>query len=219
MQISELIIQPSLKQRDIVIVGAIAGVTAGLAMAFWGVLTSVFHGMDLLAMFQITGATFMGADATGGGFVTTLYGFGLHIVASAAFGVLFTAFLPADSTPRQAVARGLGFAMIILLTMTFIVTPIINPILRNAVATLPKSWIIQHALFGVSLGLVPLIWRLYNDEGIRVRLRETGAVVVRRRQLPVPGGFPVVPGGREAPRVSRARYQRRPTVGPPHAVS
>lgn len=219
MNISELIIQPSLKQRDIVIVGAIAGVTAGLAMAFWGVLTSVSHGMDLLAMFQMTGATFLGADATGAGFFKTLYGFALHVIASAAFGVLFTAFLPVDSTPKQAAARGLGFAMVILLTMTFIVTPIISPVLRHTVATLPKSWIIQHALFGVTLGLVPLIWRLYNDEGIRVRLRETGAVVVRRRQLPVAGGFPVVPGSHDAPQVSRARHQRRPAMGPPHAVS
>ena len=84
MKTNELIIQPLPTNRDTLIVGAVAGLTAGLAMAFWGILTSISHGLDLLASFEMIGATFLGPDATEAGLGMTLYGVTLHAAASAA---------------------------------------------------------------------------------------------------------------------------------------
>ena len=221
MDTKELIIQPLPTNRDTVIVGAVAGLTAGLAMALWGILTSISHGLDLLASFQMIGATFLGPNATEPGLGMTLYGVVLHAAASAAFGILFTMFLPQNSTPKFASSAGLGFGMAILLVMTFVVTPIINPVLRHTVESLPKSWVIQHALFGLTLGIVPMLWRMYRDEGIRVRWRDHGALVVRRRDaLPAPRALVVPPTTRVFRRtgVRRPVRPKSPMGGPQQAI-
>ncbi|HJU72729.1 MAG TPA: hypothetical protein VJ717_03215 [Gemmatimonadaceae bacterium] len=221
MNNNELIIHPSATSRDTLIVGAIAGLTAGLAMALWGVLTSIWHGLDLLASFQMIGATFLGPDATEAGLGMTLYGVVLHAMTAAAFGILFTMFLPQNSTTKYASAAGLGFGMAILLAMTFVVTPIVNPVLRHTVASLPKSWVIQHALFGLTLGIVPTLWRMYHSDSIRVRWRDHGAVVVRRpNALPVPRAFVTPRTTRVLHRSAVRRAVRTPTpIGPQQAIS
>jgi hypothetical protein len=190
---SELIIRPMPANRDLVIVGAVAGLTSGLAMALWGMLTSIYHGVGLLSFFEMIGATFMGANAAEGGLGQAAYGFLIHAATSAGLGILFTAFLPQSATRGFAAAAGLGFGMAALLAMTFVVTPIVNPVLRHTVEALPKSWLIQHALFGLTLGLVPLYWRSYSDEGVRVRLPGQGALVVRQRLLPAPRALSTPP--------------------------
>ncbi len=166
MDTSEVITQQaSNATRDTLIVGAAAGLTAGLAMAMWAMLTSVWHGVDILASFQAIGATFMGPNATDATFAMTVYGVLVHGVTSAALGVVFVALLPPTCSCRYACAAGLGFGLAILLAMTFVLTPAVNPVLRHAVAAIPKSWMIQHAIFGAVLAVVPVYWKYYREEG------------------------------------------------------
>jgi hypothetical protein len=173
---SELIIHPVSRNRDTLIVGAAVGLTAGLAMAFWGMLTSVYHGVGLLSFFDMIGATFLGADPSFEGAGRIAYGVLLHAGFSAGLGVLFTALLPQTASHGYATAAGLGFGLAILLAMTYVITPAVNPFLRETVSWLPKSWIIQHALFGLTLGYAPIFWRLYHEDEVRVRIRGGHAV-------------------------------------------
>lgn len=178
MQTSELIIQPATTTRDTVIVGAVAGIAAGMAMSFWAVLTSIWHGVGLLSSFEVIGATFMGSGfAVSSGLGMILYGLVVHTLMSAALGVLFTLLLPKDISCRQACAAGVAYGLAVMLAMTFVITPIVNPVMREAVTLLPKSWLIQHALFGVALGLVPLLWRQCGDESVRVRMQPPQVLV------------------------------------------
>jgi hypothetical protein len=177
VQTSELIIQPATTSRDTVIVGAVAGIAAGVAMSFWAVLTSIWHGVGLLSSFELIGATFMGSGPVGTGLGMILYGFLVHTLMSAALGILFTLLLPKDISCRQACAGGVAYGLAVMLAMTFVITPIVNPVMREAVTLFPKSWLIQHALFGVALGLVPLLWRQCGDESVRVRMRPRQVLV------------------------------------------
>ncbi|MGH7710739.1 MAG: hypothetical protein ACREOG_05620 [Gemmatimonadaceae bacterium] len=183
MDSSELIIRPTPNGRDILIVGAGVGLTAGLSMALWAILTSVWHGLGLLASFEMIGATFLGPDATPHGWVSALYGVVVHSATAAAFGVLFAALVPPTASSHFATKAGLAFALAILLAMTFVVTPIVNPVLRHGVDAIPKSWIIQHAIFGLSIGLLPRYWRYYYAEGVHVQLERGSASLVRPPQL------------------------------------
>lgn len=191
MHTSELIIRPASTSRDTVIVGAVAGIAAGLAMSLWAMLTSIWHGVGLLASFELIGATFMGSGPIDAGLGTIAYGLVVHTLMSAALGVLFTVLLPQDIPCRHACLAGLVYGLAVMLAMTFVITPIVNPVMREAVTLLPKSWLIQHALFGVSLGLVPLLWRHCADESVRVRLRPRGSnnsLLVRPRNVLAPQG-------------------------------
>lgn len=165
MDTSEVITQQSAcTTRDTLIVGAAAGLTAGIGMAMWAILTSVWHGVDILAPFETIGATFMGPNATHATVAMIGYGMLIHGVMSAALGVLFVALLPPTCSCRFACAAGLGFGFAVMLAMTYVVTPAVNPVMRHAVEAIPKSWIIQHAIFGAMMALVPVYWRYYREE-------------------------------------------------------
>jgi hypothetical protein len=179
-------------------------------MAMWAVLTSVWHGLGLMASFESIGATFLGPNATNYGLFSILYGMLIHGLTAAALGILFCALLPPNATSGYATAVGLGFGVAVLLAMTFIITPVANPVLRHTVSSIPKSWAIQHILFGITLGLVPGFWRIYRDD-VRDRIESHPfAVVMRPSQLPAP------PRVASYPRITRARValRRAELMGP-----
>jgi hypothetical protein len=194
--------------RDTFIIGAAAGLTAGLAMAMWAILTSIWHGVDILAPFEAMGATFMGPNATHATFAMTLYGMLIHGVMSVALGVLFVALLPPTCSCRFACAAGLGFGMAVLLATTYVIIPAVNPVMRHAVAAIPKSWIIQHALFGATLAVVPLYWRFYREEGngvvpalrLTVYANKWGTVRPPLRDIVAPRPVSELPTGATSPR-------------------
>lgn len=207
----EEVSQATCTTRDIAIVGAAAGLTAGVVMATWAVLTSVWHGLGLMASFESIGATFLGPNATNYGLFSILYGMLVHGLTAAALGVFFCALLPPNATSGHATAAGLGFGVAVLLAMTFIITPVANPVLRHTVSSIPKSWVIQHILFGITLGLVPGYWRIYRD-AVRDRLESHPfAVMIRPARLPAP------PRVASHPRIARARValRRAELMGPP----
>ncbi len=186
MDTSELIIRPTPSNRDIMIVGSAAGITAGIAMAMCAALTSVWHGVGLLSSFEMVGATFTGATTVPAGLGSAFYGLLLHAVTAAGLGILFTAFLPFAATTRFATGAGLGFGAAVLIAMTFVVTPIVNPALRDGLNAIPKSWVIQHLIFGATLGVVPSFWSWCLSESVRVRIVQPSrrALLVRRPQHP-----------------------------------
>ena len=217
MNTSELIIQQSPSNRDILIVGSAAGILAGIGMAMWAALTSVWHGVDLLSSFEMIGATFTGHTMTPTGLGSAFYGVVVHAATSAGLGILFTAFLPLSATTRFATRAGLLFGIAVLITMTFVVTPLVNPALHHGLNAIPKSWIIQHLIFGVTLGVVPSLWRWYVSDDLRVRIVQAGrkGLVVRRPQLPA------LPPVAAFPRITRARtaLRRSDILGDPRKTA
>ena len=189
MNTSEVITQQSTcTPRDTLIVGAAAGLTAGTGMALWAMLTSIWHGVDILAPFETIGATFMGPNATHATFAMTAYGVLIHGVMSAALGALFVALLPPRCSCRFACAAGLGFGLAVLLATTYVVTPAVNPVMRHAVAAIPKSWIIQHAIFGAMLAVVPVYWRYYREERDHISAALSLTIYANRGSLVRRGG-------------------------------
>lgn len=210
MQTREVIIHPASTMRDTIIVGAVAGITAGVAMSFWAVLTSIWHGVGLMSSFELIGATFLGS-APLSGLGVILYGLVVHTLMSAALGVLFTLLLPKDTTCRQACAAGVAYGVAVMLAMTFVIMPIVNPVMREAVTLFPKSWFIQHVLFGVALGVVPMLWRYSGDESVHVRMRVRQSLVPQAagNSLPFGQGMGKAPGSGQSPRGAMRSLARR----------
>ncbi|MGQ0540162.1 MAG: hypothetical protein ACT4R6_14560 [Gemmatimonadaceae bacterium] len=157
-------------ERETLLAGTFAGLTGGAAMALWAVLTSVWHGMDILAPMRLIGTTFLGADAVASGFWTLLFGFFLHTAASATLGILFATLLPASTSSGVTTLGGVAFAAMVFIAMTYVIVPAVSPVMHEAIGMTPRSWVIQHALFGLSLAAIPSYRAAFARESVRVSI-------------------------------------------------
>jgi hypothetical protein len=137
-----------------VFAGAVAGVAAGVAMAAYLVFDSIVQGMEPFTALEPMGATFRDADALDGGAGSLLFGVSLHLGVSALVGVLFAMVLPRDFTPGNATFLCVGFAFAVMGFMTSVVVPAVNPVLEDSFHGAGGSWVIAHALFGMTTGYV-----------------------------------------------------------------
>ena len=86
------------------------------------------------------------------GSVPLVYGLALHLLFAGAVGVVLTTLLPPWYEPRFAAAMCVGFALAVMAIMTSFVLPWVNPSLRAEMPTLGGSWVIAHAVYGLSVG-------------------------------------------------------------------
>jgi hypothetical protein len=134
--------------------GAISGVAGGALMAFFAMAVCALTGYGVLFPFKAAGAAFVGVDALVGGAGVVAYGMALHLLAAAAFGMLFAAGARRTAaSPSGAVVGGVAYGLLILLLMTYFVLPLVNPALRERVVLMPGSWFIHHVLYGLGLAL------------------------------------------------------------------
>lgn len=161
--------------RSATLPGVVAGVVAGVVMAAYLVLAAVLQELEPFTALTPMGATFRGADAAAGGAGALLFGVSLHLAVSALFGLIFALALPRDFTPGSSAFLGIGFAFVVMGFMTSLVVPPVNPVLEDSFHDLGGSWVIAHALFGLTTGYT-----------------------VQRLRRAVPAGAPRSSGGRSA---------------------
>jgi hypothetical protein len=149
--------------------GALAGLIGGVLMAVWSMAYSAAVGDGALAPLRLIGATFVGEEALVGGAGTLLYGFFLHVLVAAAFGVVFALILRRNTTPGVAFLYGLAYAVAVMLVMTYLVTPIGNPVLNARIPMMSGSWIFEHLLYGAGISLVPVLRRRRAPQRPEVR--------------------------------------------------
>jgi hypothetical protein len=131
--------------------GSIAGLAGGLAMAACLVSAAVVEGIEPFAPLEPMGATF-GEAVEPGGAGSLLLGVLLHLAVSATVGLLFATVLPPDFPPGNAAFLCVGFALTVMGFMTSCVVPAANPLLEESFHGLGGSWVIAHALFGLTAG-------------------------------------------------------------------
>lgn len=139
--------------------GAVAGMIGGILMAAFAMMYAEMTGMGLLAPLHMIGATFAGPEALVGGGGVLLYGLILHMMTSAAWGALFAVLLPRGATAAAATGWGVLFALVALVVMYFGVLPWANPTMFTRVPMMIGAFIVEHLLFGVGLGLTPVLER------------------------------------------------------------
>src|SRR5258708_36661215 len=69
--------------------GIVSGLVGGVLMAAWAMLATAAQGLGLFAIPQLIGAAFRGPEALLQGPGVIVWGVVLHLIMSAAFGILF----------------------------------------------------------------------------------------------------------------------------------
>ncbi|MGA9523086.1 MAG: hypothetical protein WBV82_16580 [Myxococcaceae bacterium] len=151
---------------DVLQPGALAGLFGGLLVAAFAVLACGNMGIYLLEPFRWMGASFQGMQP-GAGAATVLFGVLLHVIMSALFGVLFAAIVRRDLRIEVALLIGMAYGAALMVLMTFIVIPLVNPFLREQVRLMEGPWIIGHLMYGACLASLPALRS-------RVRARREG---------------------------------------------
>ena len=138
--------------REIASSGALAGLAGGVMMVFYLMLYSDFWGAGFGLPLRLFGATFFGVDALIGGVGVMLVGLLLHLVVSAALGILYALIPRPTTTTFHSLLGGIGFGVAVLIVSTFLVLPAADPVLRARVALTPMAWFLSHAIYGALMG-------------------------------------------------------------------
>jgi hypothetical protein len=142
--------------------GVISGLIGGALMAAWAMVATSALGLGPFAVPQLIGAAFRGPEALLKGASTIALGVMLHLIVSAAFGVLFTMLVRRDTPRGIAVLAGVAYALGVFVLMTFVVVPVVNPVMSNRVSMMIGTVLMMHVLYGIALGLAPTLRRRFS---------------------------------------------------------
>lgn len=137
--------------------GALGGVIGGIVMAMFAMGVAAMKHLGYLMPLKLIAATLFGTEALRGGAGVLLVGLMIHMVASVAWGIIFAAVFRKELSPSNGIPIGAGFGIFVWAVMTFVVLPLVNPIMRESVSMMPGGWFIGHVLFGMGVGLAPLL--------------------------------------------------------------
>lgn len=154
--------------REVVQAGTIGGLIGGVAMALFATIYDAIVGYGFWTPVRAIAATVLGHDATTMGASAILLGLVIHLAVSIVFGIIFAAITTRDMPPAAAIAFGMFAGLTILVVMSLVVLPLINPTARARLmwGTYPRSLpvlvaFVIHLLYGLGLSLVPWLRRQY----------------------------------------------------------
>lgn len=146
---------------EVIKAGVVSGLIGGVLMAAYAMAAGVVLKQGAFAIPKLIGATFRGPEALLSGPGTIAWGIVLHLIVSAAFGVLFATLVRRD-TPRPAsMLAGIAFALGLFVMMMFVVVPVTNPVMANRVSMMIGTTLVMHLLYGIGLGLAPTLRRVF----------------------------------------------------------
>ena len=153
--------------REVIEAGALGGLIGGVAMALFATIYDAIVGSGFWTPVRAIAATVLGAqDAMTMGASAILLGLVIHLAVAILFGIVFAAITPRDVPPPAAIAFGMFAGLAILVLMSLVVLPIVNPAARARLmwGSWPRSLpvlvaFVIHLLYGLGLALVPALRR------------------------------------------------------------
>ena len=142
--------------------GAVTGASGAVLMLAVLMVQAAVTGYGALFPLNLIGATFRGPEALVGGAGVMLTGLFLHAIVSLIFGTLFSIAVIRRPHLAPTIVVGIGYGLLILLFMTYVVLPYANPMMRQRVIATPGAWFFSHVAFGLGVGMAPLIKRLFK---------------------------------------------------------
>jgi hypothetical protein len=139
--------------------GLVGGLFGGLVLGVWAAARSFGLGLGPLFPLRLAAASLLGTEALVGGAGIVVLGLLLHTLTAVLWGLLFAALVPRRTPAALAVVYGLLYGAGVLLVMTYLVLPVVDPALRMRALLIPGSWWFGHLLFGVTLACVPALER------------------------------------------------------------
>ena len=146
---------------EIVEAGIVTGVTAGCAMAAWLTVYAGFTGLGAFTPVKLIAGTFYGAAALEAGWGPVFWGFTIHMAISVAFAILYGAIVHRDTEPFKAVTGGILFGFAMWVVLTFLVMPVVDPLMRARVPSMSMGWFGAHLPYGAVLGALPQVRRWF----------------------------------------------------------
>lgn len=139
--------------------GALAGILSGIVMALVATIHSASVGAGFWTPVRAIAGTFYGENAFTGGFGPVLAGLVTHIIVSAGFGAIFGLMVRPTTRTSVAATSGLLYGIAIWFTMTYIVLPLVNPLMLGIVRPAMGWWFLEHLVYGGVLGITPALQR------------------------------------------------------------
>lgn len=156
-------LRDAMRRHEVLAAGVLSGVAAGAVMMAVAVVAAVARGVPALHPLQIVGESFVGPGALEG-VAKVAFAAAVHVLTSAALGLVFAAIIPREFRMAAAMGTGLGFALFSMGVMMSVVAPWANPGLRGQLQIMGGSMVIAHAAFGVTLGIAPSLRRWISRE-------------------------------------------------------
>lgn len=160
---------------DVVEAGALAGLLGGVAMALFATTYAAIAGIGATSPVTALTATVSRTDALPGASVVVV-GCAIHLFVSIVFGVIFAYVTPKEVPLAPALAIGAFAGVTILVMMTWIVLPVVNPAARahlmwgSAPGTIPvAAAFVMHVVYGAGLGLAPSLRRRFQSRAATAR--------------------------------------------------
>jgi hypothetical protein len=146
----------AMKDHPVLASGVLAGLAGGVAMMAFLAIAAVAAGLSPAQPLADVGESLVGTAATGAAAKVAL-GAILQLATSVAFAVVFAGVAPRDYTLGCAMGLGTGVALLAMGLMMSLVVPWVNPDFRAAIHVMGGSWVVAHAVYGVTIGTaVPL---------------------------------------------------------------
>jgi len=136
--------------------GITAGVVGGLAIAAFMFATNLVMHQDFWVAFKLPAMPFIGERALEPGFAAgpLLIGFIVHMLISAAWGIIFGEIFY-GFRPASTIALGVPFGLAVWVIMFYVVMPLAGMGRISRTAAIGPA-IVEHVIFGVSVSLAYL---------------------------------------------------------------
>ena len=148
--------------------GTVAGLIGGVVMAIVATTYAAAAGLGFFAPIQAIAATLIGSASAAemGPVGATVLGVVIHLAVSIVFGIVFATLTPRDVPGAPAFVFGEFAGVVILVIMSLVVLPLVNPVVRSHLmwgtnpGTIPV-WVAfaMHLAYGVGLSLAPRLRR------------------------------------------------------------
>lgn len=181
----------AMRRHEVLAAGILSGVAGGIAMIVVVAIAASINGIPALDPLAVIGETFVGPEALDGIAVKVAFGAFVHAGTSSALGIVVAGILPRDFRTASAMGVGVGVALFAMGVMMSAVVPWANPGFRAASQAIGGSWVLAHAVFGMTLGTAPPLRRWISRDASDVRVRgeavPTGAAAPASAAGPLPG--------------------------------
>ncbi|MBV8136186.1 MAG: hypothetical protein JO121_11240 [Deltaproteobacteria bacterium] len=149
--------------------GAIAGILAAILMTGSLMAYSNAIGTGVWMPLKTLAGLVYGVEALVAGSLAISTGAGIQLGFSVALGILFGLAVSRRTSVILALFAGLAIGIAIWAAMELYVLPFWDPTMEARIALMPVAYFVAHVLFGISLGITPLLVRALS----RRRVRET----------------------------------------------
>jgi hypothetical protein len=158
---------PSFLWGEKLAAGAIAGILAAILMMGSLMAYANAIGAGVWMPLKTLAGLVYGIEALVVGSVAITTGVGIQLGFSVALGILFGLATSRRTSMILAPFAGVAIGIAIWVAMELYVLPFLDPTMAARIALMPVAYFVAHVLFGIGLGITPLLVRALSRQSVR----------------------------------------------------